>query len=341
MGWPIQSLDSVRNMAKKNLWYTRRDKEVRGPFPVGMITRYILLGRILETDELSADQSDWKPVTYFPEVYPEEMLLDLSVPENQERLRIARVREDERNYGDRRQRQAAASGENKKHQRSGRERRDDEPEESLRHREVRARFLQTLGNNEERYAFRIALVVIFILSVILLAVVYTPKQGIAINSCTNPPAPYVNWSNCRIEGMQLAAEDLTGAQFRNSTINGADLRGAILVDTEFSYANMSNARLLSADLSNADMVGVTLRNANLTDAKLPKANLSFAILHNAVLVNADLRNANLTHAMLNGALLRGANLEGAILDKAIWTDNTVCAPESIGKCIPVKKLNHL
>jgi hypothetical protein len=328
-------------MAKKNLWYTRRKhKEVRGPFPAGMISRYILLGRILETDELSADQSDWKPVSYFPELYPEEMKLDLSDPENQERLRMARVREDERDAGDRRQDQVQ-SGDKDRHQRSGKERRDDEPESLLRHREIRTRLLKSLGKNEERYYFRIALVILFILSVILLAVRYTPKQGIAINNCTNPPAPYVNWSNCRIEGMQLARQDLTGAQFRNSTLNGADLRGATLVDSEFSYANMSNARLSAADLSNADMVGATLRSANLSNAKLDHANLSFAILHNAMLVNADLRNADLTNAMLSGALLQGAKLDGAILDKAIWTDDTVCAPESVGKCIPVKKPKNL
>ena len=323
-------------MTKKNLWYTRRDKEIRGPFPAGMITRYILLGRIIDTDEVSVDQADWKPVISFSELYPDEMKLDPSLPENEERLRLARLREDERNAGDRRQNRTLTD-EYILQMRSGRERRDDEPEELLRHREIRTRFWKSQGKREERYAFRITLVVVFIVSVIILAVVYTPKQGIAINNCANPPAPYVNWSNCRIEGMQLATENLTGAQFRNSTINGADLRGAILADTEFSYANMSNARLLSADLRNADMVGATLRSANLTDAKMIKANLSFAILQNAVLINADLRNANLTHAMLNGALLDGAKLEGAILDKAIWIDNTMCAPESVGKCIPMKK----
>jgi len=323
-------------MAKKNLWYTRRDKEVRGPFPTGMITRHILLGRIIDTDELSEDQSNWKPLEFYPELYPEEMKLDLRVPENQERLRLARIREDERNYGDRRQNRAPSDGELRL--RSGKERRESEPEALLRHREIRSRVWKLHDKRKERYAFRIVLMVAFIVSVVGLAVKYSPRQGIAINNCTNPPAPYVNWSNCRIEGMRLATENLAGAQFRNSSINGADLRGATLTDTEFSYANMSNARLLSADLSNADMVGATLRSANLTNARLDKANLSFAILHNAVLVNADLRNANLTHAMLNGALLDGARLEGAILNEAIWTDNTVCAPQSVGQCIPVKKL---
>lgn len=322
-------------MVKKNLWYTRREKEVRGPFPAGMISRYILLGRILETDELSVDQVEWKPVEFYPELYPDEMKLDLTVPENQERLRLARVREDERSYGDRRQ-ESSPSHEYQR-QRSGRERREDEPEDLLRHRALRSRLLHTPIKRKEHYAFRIMLVAVFLMTVISLAIVYTPKEGVPINNCANPPAPHVNWSNCRFEGKRLATENLVGAQFRNTSINGADLHGAKLAEAEFSYANMSNVKLLTADLHNADLVGATLRNANMTDAKLVNANLSFAILNNAVLVNADLRNANLSHAILNGAVIDGVKLDGAILDQAIWIDNSVCAPESIGLCIPLKK----
>ena len=34
-------------------WFTRREGVIRGPFPAGEITRYILLGRIRLDDELS------------------------------------------------------------------------------------------------------------------------------------------------------------------------------------------------------------------------------------------------------------------------------------------------
>ena len=324
---------------KNNLWYTRRGKQVRGPYPSGMIRRYILLGRILETDELSADQSRWQSVTAFPELYPEELKVDLNDPENRERLRLARLREDERKFGDRRNRYdgTADDPDEIRHKRTGIERRDDEPIEALRHREIKTDFTESLAraNQKERYSVRILLVVTFLISVVALAATYAPKRGIAINNCNNEPAPYVNWSNCRIDGLKLANEDLTGAQFRNSSFTGADLHNTKLKGAEFSYANMSNVSLSNADMSEAVMVGTTLRSANLSNAKLQGANLRYAILHNAILMGADLSHADLTYAMLNGAYLKGVNLEGAILDKAIWTDNTVCAPESIGRCIPV------
>ena len=89
-------------MSNKQLWYTRRDKEIRGPFPPGLITRYILLGRIQESDELSTDQLSWQQVSCLPDLIPPQMKLDLSMPDNMEKLRIARMREDERETVDRR-----------------------------------------------------------------------------------------------------------------------------------------------------------------------------------------------------------------------------------------------
>lgn len=324
---------------KNNLWFTRRGNQVRGPYPAGMIRRYILLGRILETDELSADQSNWKIVTSYPNLYPEELTLDLNEPENRERLRLARLREDERKFGDRRDRYDGAPDDpdEMRHKRTGIERRDDEPMEALRHREIKTEFTESLtrANQNERYYVRILLVATFLISVVALAATYAPKRGIAINNCNSDAAPYVNWSNCRIDGMKLTDEELTGAQFRNSSLTSADLSRSKLKGAEFSYANMSNASMSNADLSDAVLVGTTLRSANLSYTKLHGANLRYAILHNSILIGADLSNADLTHAMLNGAYMEGVNLEGAILDKAIWTDNTVCAPESVGKCIPL------
>jgi hypothetical protein len=324
-------------MGKRNLWFTRRGKEVRGPFPAGMITRHILLGRLLETDELSFDQRDWKPVIHFTELYPEVMMLDQDDAENREKLRIAQMREDERQSGDRRSMydEVKDDSDDIRYKRSGDERRDGETIDALRHREIKTDFRKTQDKDKPNYYFHITLVSVFLIAVVALAAIYSPKRGISINNCSSDAAPYVNWSNCYIEGMSLENEDLTGAQFRNSTINGADLRGARLVKSEFSYANLSNARLQAADLTGSVLIGATLRSANLSNTTLQGANLRFAIMHNTVLINADLRNTDLTHAMLNGADLNGAMLEGAILDKAIWTDNTVCAPESVGKCIPL------
>jgi len=45
--------------AISQIWYTRRGSEVKGPFPIGQIRRYVLLGRIRETDEVSTDGETW------------------------------------------------------------------------------------------------------------------------------------------------------------------------------------------------------------------------------------------------------------------------------------------
>jgi hypothetical protein len=77
------------------LWYARRSGIIRGPFPQEYVTRYILLGRIRLNDELSRTGNNWRPVTEFPELFPEE-LHGLSNRDNYEKLVMARIRYDER-----------------------------------------------------------------------------------------------------------------------------------------------------------------------------------------------------------------------------------------------------
>lgn len=140
-------------MTNNQLWYTRRDREIRGPFPAGLISRYILLGRITKDDELSVDQVSWQRVSEKPELIPDEMKVDLTVPENQEKLRIARMREDEREVGDRRDRQCKDNY--KKQNRSGIERRSKETSDVVRHREIKSQLLASLREKErESYVSR-------------------------------------------------------------------------------------------------------------------------------------------------------------------------------------------
>lgn len=76
-------------------WYTRRDGVVRGPFPVGDITRYILLGRIRLDDELSRDTTSWSPARTLTGLLPHEML-NLNSWEDYQRYIEARMHADER-----------------------------------------------------------------------------------------------------------------------------------------------------------------------------------------------------------------------------------------------------
>jgi len=137
-------------MHNNQLWYTRRDNEIRGPFPSGLITRYILLGRVREEDELSTDQIDWQRVVDLPDLIPEELKLDLSMPENIDRLRIARMREDEREAGDRRVRQLQQGNAQHKYHNRGTDRRKQESDDVIRHREIKSQLLNSLRKKQKQ-----------------------------------------------------------------------------------------------------------------------------------------------------------------------------------------------
>jgi len=106
-----------------------------------------------------------------------------------------------------------------------------------------------------------------------------------------------------VEGANLRGADLIDADLR-----GANLRGANLID-----ANLRGADLRGADLRGADLRGADLRGADLRGADLRGANLRGADLRGADLRDADLRGANLRGADLRDADLRGADLRGADL----------------------------
>ncbi|MGD8629473.1 MAG: hypothetical protein PVG72_01950 [Gammaproteobacteria bacterium] len=68
---------------------------MRGPFSSRHVTRHILLGRILLTDELSTDRKAWRCVNNVTEMLPPE-LSDLSNWDNYQQLVVTRMLLDER-----------------------------------------------------------------------------------------------------------------------------------------------------------------------------------------------------------------------------------------------------
>jgi uncharacterized protein YjbI with pentapeptide repeats len=131
--------------------------------------------------------------------------------------------------------------------------------------------------------------------------------------CDAVPAAGVNWRNCLLSGIDVGSASLAGA----------NLSSAVLRDARLSATNLSGADMRYADLSGAD-----LRYADLREAILIGANLQAADLRGGNLSGADLRYAN-----LNTRLVENANFTGAILGGAIWYDGTVCAENSVGRCL--------
>jgi len=76
-------------------WYVQSGSRVQGPFTTTEIGRYLLLGRVRNTDRVSKDGELWEPVTQVPELIPEE-LLDLNSEMGWNRFLDTRSTLDER-----------------------------------------------------------------------------------------------------------------------------------------------------------------------------------------------------------------------------------------------------
>ncbi len=76
-------------------WYVQKGSRVQGPYSAHEVGRYLLLGRVRNTDRVSRDGELWEPVTQVPELIPEE-LLDLDTDVGFQRFVDARSRHDTR-----------------------------------------------------------------------------------------------------------------------------------------------------------------------------------------------------------------------------------------------------
>jgi uncharacterized protein YjbI with pentapeptide repeats len=117
-----------------------------------------------------------------------------------------------------------------------------------------------------------------------------------------------NLRRANLEDANLVNAVLTNADVTHAFLRYAQLDGAILIGSNFSFAKLARSHLNDANLSRA-----ILSNANLELSRLEGANLSDAILDRAILDSANLTNAVLTNANVTHAILRNANLQGAIL----------------------------
>lgn len=288
-------------MKETQNWYVRRGKEVKGPFPAGLVSRYILLERISERDEVSRDRQEWLRITDVPGLVPDVIRIARANPgdeEAQQHLAAARRWADER-----------------------REAKGSPPAAGERRSRGAMTFSHpardTEGAPDALISRRDYLVVAAIL-LILVAVPFLLPSGPKPSDpqCEAAPAPGINWSNCRLEGRQYANADLAGANLRNANLTGTVLRAANLAGADVAYANLTLANLRGANLQGASLKGATLRNTELD--------------------NADLENADLSYADLSAVDLDRVNLTGAKLDHAVWRGGVVCMPGSVGECVPAK-----
>ncbi|MDX9767883.1 MAG: pentapeptide repeat-containing protein [Ectothiorhodospiraceae bacterium] len=298
---------------EERLWYVRRgDGNARGPYPTRVISSYILLGRIADGDELSTDQTEWRPVADHPDLVPLEVK-NAHEPGGQERLAQARLREDERL----RDRRRSADADTLNRERRGPDRRSPESQEVVQHRAQRAALL--MSSEDEAMQLRRWWPVLVVFVVLMIAGMWWViglREGevqTAAPDCQAAAAPGVNWARC-----QKTAANLAGARLDGANLDSADLR---------------RARLTGASLKGANLDYVDLRGADLKGTNLANASLRGARLGSAVMIDTNLSGADLGYADLRGAFVQGLHLDGTKLDRAIWIDGRECADGSVGRCL--------
>ena len=84
-------------MSTEAEWYVQKGARVLGPFSPEEVGRFLLLGRVRNTDRVSRDGELWEPVTQVPELVPEE-LLDLDAAGGMARFLAARAEREERRF---------------------------------------------------------------------------------------------------------------------------------------------------------------------------------------------------------------------------------------------------
>ena len=291
------------------MWYLRKNGEVRGPYPAGLISRYVLLGRVSDSDEVSSDGEEWIFISDLPELIPNVMKGDASDPLVQERLQAARRWADERGIDRRGERgKHGASQQNRR----GSDRREEEQSPVIEHRYRRTERDQAFfADSQGRWTMLMITGTIAVVAGIFLLLYKPPPPQLGAD-CSSPAAPKVNWSNCVLDGAHLGGLNLSGATLYSASLTAADLRKVKLEHGDLSYAALSIAKLEDADL----------RGAVLTGAKLRQAKLN----------NAHLDNADLSYADLTGADLSGVKMHNTKLGNAIWTDGRRCLPGSVDVC---------
>lgn len=288
-----------------NLWYVQQGDEVQGPLPAKLIARYLILGRVSLDTKVSQDRAEWRPVSDYPALIPNELLMADSGRFARDRFEAARRWEDERGWSD------------TDYPEDHSDRRDRDDAKGGRHAIRDHGDLIADSENEKRSERRFALTFAFAISLLLggVAIIAYNNEWIVdpgLRDCSVDPAPGVHWNHCSRRSAVLTDARLSDAAMMSMDLTSASLQGAVLTRANLSYATLMGASLTGANLDQANMVGTDLRDADLS--------------------GATLRGTNLAYADFRGANVADADFTDAVLARAIWLDGRFCGEQSRGKC---------
>ena len=291
-------------MNTTHAWYIRHEGNIEGPFPAGQIKQELLLGRYQLDNDVSHDKENWKKIKTVRDLIPEVLLTDRDDPDRKERISAARRWADERRVERR--------GGKRQEDDDGRERRDAESYESVEYRFNREVTMSDVRSRRNNQWIAIGSVSLLIALIIYAAFSWVPAPEKTIANCDAPAGPAINWSNCRMAGLQKLNQNFADASMQSTDLSGANFYGSNFNNAQLSYADLGGAHLRLVDFTLANLKGASLRNADITQANFSQADLSYVDLTGAIIDQADFSQAK--------------------LDSAIWVDGKKCQAGSVGRC---------
>ena len=279
--------------------FIRRAKIVKGPFPVGQIAQFLLVGRYKLTDEVSADREDWKPIKACPELIPEVLKGDPDDAQAQDRLAAAKRWADER--------RPSVQGATDEHRKSS------ESNTTLEYRKHRESIYKRLAKRKEAVVVQSIAVLSMVVLSVYIGFSFMPEENQRETDCQASANIEVDWQYCRLAGIIAIKKDMSRANLNSAILTGANFFASTFNDATLDYADLS-----VSNLSYAVFVNASLKGTNLQQADLTKVNFN---------------NANLAYADFTGAKIKGIKLKTTKLENAIWVDGQTCLPGSIGQCL--------
>jgi uncharacterized protein YjbI with pentapeptide repeats len=124
--------------------------------------------------------------------------------------------------------------------------------------------------------------------------------------------------NCIRPIFNLESAILEKTSFEGSmpSLEGIDLKEAVLSSAQLSGITLTKAKMQKVDLRGADLTKAFMVEVDLAGAKLERIDLKGAVLSKANLKGAQIKNGNLQCSLLRGTELQEANLEKANLSNA-------------------------
>lgn len=145
------------------------------------------------------------------------------------------------------------------------------------------------------------------------------SPGPSSNTCTTPPAPSLNYSDCDFS---------SGVDFKYADLQSASFNGAVMPSSDFFYAQLQGANLSGVTATSANFIDTALTDANLFDGSF-----GYSAFYASNLTGANLRSADFDHTNLGQSLLVHVNFAyanllgmlslGATITGDTWFD-TIC-----------------